>query len=403
LCCDGLSLESLARRYGTPLHVVSANAIRSAIRELKDAFGRFDPLICYAMKANGTLGILRLVAREGLGAEVVSGGELYRALRAGVRPDRIVFSGVGKTDEELEASLRAGILLFDVESEPELEALSRAACRTGRRARVALRINPHVDAHTHRYITTGTAETKFGIDIRRAEAAFELAARLPGLEVAGLHTHIGSQITDAAPFAAAAKRVDALLDRLERHGLHLRYRNIGGGFGIQYTPSGSRLDVRTVADRLAPSLARRPLRLVLEPGRFLVGEAGTLLTKVLYLKRGAVKTFAIVDAAMTELIRPCLYRAFHEIVPVRPRRGRRKRMDIVGPVCETADFLGLDRRLPPLRSGDLLAVLAAGAYGAAMSSRYNGRPRAAEVLVDGRRATVIRRRETYADLVRGER
>jgi diaminopimelate decarboxylase len=403
LHCEGVSLAALARRHGTPLWVYSGGAIREAIAEVRDAFAAHRPLICYAMKANMSLAILRLVAAEGCGVEVVSGGELFRALRARVHPDRIVFSGVGKTDDEIRAGLRAGILMFNVESEPEMDAIARVARKEGRRARVEFRVNPHVDAHTHRYMTTGTHENKFGIDWTRAEAAYVRAARLPCLEVAGIHVHIGSQITDPRPFGAALDRVEILLDRLERRGIALRWRNIGGGLGIAYRPGQHRLDARGLAARLHHRLAARPMGLIVEPGRFLVGEAGALVTRVVYVKHGVRRTFAIVDAGMNDLIRPCLYEAHHEIVPVERRSGVPRRVDVVGPICESSDFLGLGRRLPPLRGGDLLAVLGAGAYGMAMSSNYNGRRRAAEILVERGRVIVIRRRETYQDLVRGER
>ncbi|MEK7475452.1 MAG: diaminopimelate decarboxylase [Candidatus Coatesbacteria bacterium] len=403
LHCESVSLDLLARRHGTPLWVYSGGAIRGAVAEVREAFAAHRPLICYSMKANSSLAILRLMVAEGCGIEVVSGGELFRALRAGAHPDRIVFSGVGKTDDEIRAGLRAGILMFNVESEPELDAIARVARGLGRRARVEFRINPHVDAHTHRYITTGTHENKFGIDWTMAEAVYVRAARLRCLEVAGIHIHIGSQITDPLPFAAALGRVEILLDRLERRGIVLRWRNIGGGLGIAYRPGQHRLNARHVASLLHHRLAARPMGLIVEPGRFLVGEAGALVTRVIHVKRGVRKNFAIVDAGMSDLIRPCLYEAHHEIVPVQPRSGAPRRVDIVGPICESSDFLGLGRRLPPLRGGDLLAVLGAGAYGMAMSSNYNGRRRAAEVLVEGGRAMLVRRRETYLDLVRNDR
>jgi len=403
LHCEGVSLTALARRHGTPLWVYSATAIRGAVDEVRDAFGVRHPLVCYAMKANGTLAILRLVVREGCGAEVVSGGELFQARRAGVPADRIVFSGVGKTDEEIRAGLRAGILMFNVESEPELEAIARVARHEGRRARVAIRVNPHVDPHTHQYITTGTHENKFGIDWSLAEAAFVKAAAMPSIELAGIHTHIGSQITDPRPFGATLARIESLLDRLARRGITLRWRNIGGGFGIAYRPGEHRLSIRRMVRLFRHRLAARPMGLIVEPGRYLVGEAGALVARVIYVKHGVNRTFAITDAGMNDLVRPCLYEAHHEVVPVRRRAGAPTRVDVVGPICESSDFLALGRRLPPVHGGDLLAVLGAGAYGMAMSSNYNGRCRAAEVLVDGSRATLIRRRETYRDLVRCER
>ncbi len=402
LAAGALSLESLARRFGTPLFVMSADAIRERIRDVRAAFAPERPVISYAMKANATLGVLRVFVREGCGIEVVSGGELARALAAGADPGKIVFSGVGKTGAEIAAALRARIFLFDVESVPELEAIARVANRLGVRARVAFRVNPHVDADTHRYITTGTHENKFGIDWTLAEAAFVKASRMRGIDLAGIHTHIGSQITKPGPFLAAANRIDGLLGRLERRGVVLRIRNLGGGMGISYRPGQRRVDATAVARLIRPFLQRRRMQLVLEPGRYAVGEAGVLLTRVIYVKQGVRKRFAIVDAAMNDLIRPPLYEAHHEIVPVRPRAGRGARVDIVGPVCESGDFLGKDRDLAPLRPGDTLAVLSAGAYGSVMSSNYNARPRAAEVLVDGKTVKLIRRRETIRDLMRGE-
>jgi diaminopimelate decarboxylase len=402
LFCEGFSLQALAKRHGTPCWVMSAGAIRAAIREVRSAFAEFDPLICYAMKANFSLGVVRIAAAEGCGVEVVSGGELYRATVAGVPAGKIVFSGVGKTDAEIEHALRRGIMMFNVESLPELRAISRIARRTGIGAPVALRVNPHVDAHTHRYITTGTDENKFGIDITVAEAAFREAARLPGIRLRGVHTHIGSQITGPGPFIASLKRINLLLERLDRRGITLPVRNMGGGFGISYRPSQRGLDVAALARAAGPFLRARRMRLILEPGRYLVGEAGVLLTRVIYVKKGVRKTFVIVDAGMNDLIRPCLYEAHHDIVPCSSRRGAMRRVDVVGPICESSDFLALDRRLAPVESGDVLAVLGAGAYGSAMSSNYNGRRRAAEVVVDGRRAKLIRRRESLVDLVRNE-
>jgi len=402
LCCEGVPLSAVAVRYGTPAWVMSAGAIRGAIREVREAYSGLDPLVCYAMKANANIHVLRLIASKGCGVEVVSGGELFRAVAAGVEPARIVFSGVGKTDAEIEAGLRRRILMFNVESVPELSAISRIARRIGVRAPVAIRVNPHVDAHTHRYITTGTDENKFGIDWTTAEKAFRIAASLPGILLEGIHVHIGSQITSPGPFVAAVKRINMLLDRMARSGIVLGVRNLGGGLGISYRPGERGLDVRALARAVSPLLKSRRMRLILEPGRFLVGKAGTLLTRVIYVKDGVRKRFVIVDAGMNDLVRPSLYDAWHGILPCAPRRGAGRMADVVGPICESSDFLGLSRRLPPVEPGDLMAVLDAGAYGSVMSSNYNGRPRGAEVLVDGRRTRLIRRRESYADLVRNE-
>jgi diaminopimelate decarboxylase len=369
---------------------------------VRSAFAEFDPLICYAMKANFTFGVIRLASAEGCGVEVVSGGELYRAAAAGVPAGMTVFAGAGKTDAEIEQALRRRILMLNVESRPELHAIDRIARRMGVRAPVALRINPHVDAHTHRYITTGTDENKFGIDITAAETVFREAARMDGIRLLGVHTHIGSQITSPGPFVASIKRINTMLDRLDRRGINITVRNLGGGFGISYRPSQRGLDVAALVRAAGPYLRARRMRLILEPGRYLVGNAGVLLTRVIYVKQGVRKTFVIVDAGMNDLVRPCLYEAYHGIVPCAPRRGAARTVDIVGPICESSDFLGLARRLPPVEARDLLAVLDAGAYGSAMSSNYNGRRRAAEVVVDGRREILIRRRESLIDLVRNE-
>jgi len=403
LFCERVPVARLAAEYGTPCYVMSAGSIRGAVREIAGGFAGLDPLICYAVKANSTMAILRLVANEGCGAEVVSGGELYRALKAGIAPSRIVFSGVGKTAVEMAGALRRGILAFNVESLPELRLIGSVARRLGVRAPVMLRVNPHVDAHTHRYITTGTAENKFGVDLAHAENAFVEAVRTRGVDLAGIHSHIGSQITAIGPFVKSVIRINALLGRLSRRGISLRIRNLGGGFGISYRDGQPRLNARSLARALEPHIRRgRGMRLIVEPGRYLVGEAGILLTRVIRVKKGVRKTFVIADAGMDNLIRPCLYRAHHEVVPCRLRRGESRRVDIVGPVCESADFLALDRILPPVKAGDLLAVMGAGAYGSSMSSNYNGRRRAAEILVDGSSSRLIRRREKYADLTRGE-
>jgi len=400
--CEGVSLSSLARRHGTPLFVMSASALRGAAAELRNAFGGFNPLLCFAIKANPALAVVRLFAREGYGAEVVSGGELFVALRAGVSPSKIVFSGVGKTLAEMISGLKARVHMFNVESVEELRTLDGAARRLGVRAPVAIRVNPRVDAHTHRYITTGTSENKFGVDILHAPAVFKLASRLRNINLLGIHTHIGSQVTEPGPFVACARKTNGLVDALAHSGIRLTTRNMGGGLGISYVQEKPRMDAAALARSLAPLLRSGPPNLIMETGRYLVGEAGVLLVRVLRVKHGIRKAFAVTDGAMTELIRPALYEAHHDIVPVLARRGRVEKVDVVGPVCESSDFLGLDRRLPPLHEGDLLAVMGAGAYGSAMASNYNSRLRPAQVMVDGTRARIIRRRESMNDLVRGE-
>lgn len=371
------------------------------------AFAAVPHLVCYAVKANSTLGILQLFARRGAGFDVVSGGELERVLAVDRRAvGRTVFSGIGKTAAEMDLALRAGILQFNVESEGELELLAERAAKLRKRARIALRVNPDVFAETHPYISTGMREHKFGIDIRRARAVYRRAGK--HLDPSGVSVHIGSQIRSAEPFGAAAERVANLVVALRRDGHAIRYVDAGGGLGIEYDadkPFDAQEQVRRYASALVPVVRKLGgVTLLLEPGRFLVAQAGALLTRVLYVKKNGTKNFVIVDAAMNDLIRPALYQAHHQIVPVGPGRGKRTIVaDVVGPVCETGDFFARDRKLPVVAPGELLAILDTGAYGMVLASNYNSRPRAAEVLVDGRGAHVIRRRETIADLLAAER
>ncbi len=401
LQAEGVALETIARRFGTPTYVYS----RAALEAQYDAFARAcagqDHLICYAMKANSNLAVLDLFARRGAGFDVVSGGELERVVAAGGDPRKVVFSGVGKTEAEMRAALAAEILCFNVESESELARLDRVAGAMGRCASISLRVNPDVDPKTHPYISTGLRQNKFGVAYADALRLYREAARRPHLRVAGIDFHIGSQLVDAAPVVEALDRVLALVDRLAAEGITIDHLDLGGGLGIRYkdeTPP-------SIADYLAPILARlrgRRLALVLEPGRVLVGEGGLLLTRVEYLKQGEAKSFAIVDAAMNDLLRPALYDAWHEVVPVTPRADTPvRRYDVVGPVCESGDFLATDRELA-LVEGDLVAVLAAGAYGMGMSSNYNTRPRAAEVMVDGAHVHLVRQRESVASLFASE-
>ncbi|HEX4007588.1 MAG TPA: diaminopimelate decarboxylase [Acidobacteriaceae bacterium] len=407
LNCDGVSLETLARRYGTPLYVYSANHIVGRLAMFQKAFGGVPHLVCYAVKANSSLAILELLAQRGAGFDIVSGGELERVLTADRgAAERVVFSGIGKTAPEIDLALRAGILLFNVESEGELELLAERAAKLRRRPRIALRVNPDVFAETHPYISTGMREHKFGIDIRRARALYRKASQY--LEPCGVSVHIGSQIRAAEPFGAAAARVARLIADLRKDGHAIRYMDAGGGLGIEYhseRPFDPAAKVKEYAQALIGATVKvGGLTLLLEPGRFLAAQAGVLLARVLYVKKNGKKTFVIVDAAMNDLIRPALYQAHHEIVPVAATNSRRTMVaDVVGPVCETGDFLARDRVLPRVEPGDLLAILDAGAYGMALASNYNSRPRSAEVLVEGRRARLIRRRETSADLVAAER
>jgi diaminopimelate decarboxylase len=405
LFCGGVSLESLARKFGTPLYVYSADQIAERLQMFKDALAGRDALVCYAVKANSALAILKLLADRGAGFDIVSGGEMERVLAAA--PDavqRVVFSGVGKTAEEIDRALSADILEFNVESEAELQLLARRAAKFKRKARFALRVNPDVFAETHPYISTGLREHKFGIDIRRAAALYESAAQNRWLDPHGVSVHIGSQIRSAVPFGAALDRVHKLVRQLARKGIVIRSIDAGGGLGIDYHAGNSNpaARVREYAAAVEKSLSGFEGKLLLEPGRFLVAQAGALVTRVLNVKQNGRKTFVITDAAMNDLIRPALYQAHHEIVPVRPRAGRPKTVDVVGPVCESGDFFARDRKLAPVESGDLIVLLDAGAYGMAQASNYNTRVRPAEVLVEGKKARLIRRRETIADLLAPE-
>jgi diaminopimelate decarboxylase len=402
LQCDGVSLETLARRFGTPLYVYSAEAIAGRLRLFQQALAGRDHLVCYAVKANSALAILKLLAQFGAGFDIVSGGELERVLAAAPESaGRVVFSGVGKTSAEIDLALKAGILQFNVESEAELALLAERARKLKVRARFALRVNPDVFADTHPYISTGLREHKFGIDIRRAPAIYKKAAGNRWLEAHGVSVHIGSQIRSAAPFGAAIERVSKLVSQLRHEGIALEAVDAGGGLGIDY--HGGAFDaaakVQEYAAALESALGDFDGCLLIEPGRFLVAQAGALVARVLYVKRNGKKTFVITDAAMNDLIRPALYQAHHEIVPVRSRAGKPRIVDVVGPVCESGDFFARDRKLAPVGPGDLVALLDAGAYGMVQSSNYNTRPRAAEVLVEGAKARLIRRRETMANLL----
>lgn len=405
LACGKVSLETLAWKYGTPLYVYSADQMAERLSLFQQALAGRDHLVCYAVKANSALAILKLLAARGAGFDIVSGGELERVLIAAPEAaGRVVFSGVGKTAVEIDRALEADILQFNVESEGELELLSARARRMKRKARFALRVNPDVFADTHPYISTGLREHKFGVEIRRAMAIYKSAAGNRWLEPHGASVHIGSQIRSADPFGAAMERVSKLARQLEREGIVLKAIDAGGGLGIDYHSAAFDAPAKVAewAAAVERALGEFKGRLLLEPGRFLVAQAGALLARVLYVKKNGRKTFVITDAAMNDLIRPALYQAHHEIVPVLPRPGRGRVVDVVGPVCESGDFFARDRKLPPLQPGDLVALLDAGAYGMAQASNYNSRPRAAEVLVESSRARLIRRRETMADLLAPE-
>ena len=405
LHCGKVSLESLARRYGTPLYVYSADQIVERLALFQQAFAGRDHLVCYSVKVNSALAILKLLAERGAGFDIVSGGELERVRAAAPEAmDRVVFSGVGKTVAEIDLALHAGILEINVESEAELELLAARAAKLKKKARFALRVNPDVSAETHPYISTGLREHKFGIDIRQAKRIYRSAAGNRWLEAHGVSVHIGSQIRSADPFGAAMERVAKLLGHLRHEGIALQAVDAGGGLGIDY--HGGVFDaaakVREYAESVSQALAGFEGRLLLEPGRFIAAQAGALVARVLYVKRNGRKTFVVTDAAMNDLIRPALYQAHHEIVPLRPREGKPRVVDVVGPVCESGDFFAHDRKLAPVEPGDLIALLDAGAYGMAQSSNYNTRLRPAEVLVEGGQARLIRRRETMDDLLAPE-
>ena len=401
LACDGVSLEETAARFGTPLYVYSKAALVAAYGAYDRAFAPVPHRICYALKANGSGALLRILAALGAGADIVSGFELQAALRAGFPPERIVFSGVGKTEGEIARGLDAGIGEFNAESEEELRRISIAASARGRTVGVTLRVNPDIDPKSHAYISTGLRQNKFGVDIALAPEILGRARSLPGLAIAGVQCHIGSQITDIEPIEQAVRDLAALSRRLLDQGFPLRTIDIGGGLGVDYEGGGT-LDPAALAARVLPLLEGLPLTVIVEPGRSIVGAAGALLTRVLYVKENRGKQFVIVDAGMNDLLRPALYSAFHRVEPVASRGGDTRRVDVVGPVCETGDFLARDRNLERVQPGDLLAVRDAGAYGFVMASNYNMRPRAAEALVEDGGLRLIRRRETFDDLVSTE-
>lgn len=401
LYCEDVPLERIARRVGTPVYVYSRRHLVEAFREMTAAWRDRSHLVCFSMKSNSNGAVIRTLVGEGSGIDVVSGGELYRALKAGAPAEKIVFAGVGKSEREIAEGLKAGILFFTVESLAELELISRSAVRLGKTAPVALRVTPDVDPKTHRYITTGKAENKFGLDREASLDFYRRARQLPGIDPVGIHMHIGSQILSTGPYREGVRRLVGLLKKLQGEGISLRYLDIGGGMGISYrgeTPPPA----AAYAAALRPLLQGLKLTVILEPGRFITGNAGALLVSVLQVKKKARQYFVVADGAMNDLIRPALYGAWHQIVPVRPGRGKPFRFNVVGPICETGDILGAGRRFSEPAPGDRLAVLSAGAYGSVMSSNYNSRPRPAEVLVDGDKFRIVRKRETYRDLARGE-
>ena len=401
LHAEEVSLESIAEEFGTPCYVYSKAALVSAFRAYSNAFSSRDHLVCYAVKANSNIALLNLFAKMGSGFDIVSLGELERVLMAGGNPSKIVFSGVGKREDEMKAALLAGIFCFNVESEAELERLNNIAKSMGKKARISFRVNPNVDAKTHPYISTGLRQNKFGIPYDDALRLYVRANAMENLKIAGIDCHIGSQLTEILPFVAALEKILLLVDEIEREGIRLSHIDVGGGLGIRYSEENPP-EVSDYAQALLEKLEGRPHKLIFEPGRFLVGNAGLLLTRIEYLKHGEEKNFAIVDCAMNDLMRPALYDAYHEIVQVRQVAIEGETYEIVGPVCETGDFLGHGRNLAA-KEGDLLAILSAGAYGMSMSSNYNSRPRACEILVDGSLSHVIRERETTGQLMAQEK
>jgi len=419
LYCEDVDLTCVAEEFGTPAYVYSAGTILDHYTRLDAALAPLDHLICYAVKANSNRAILNLLVRAGAGFDIVSGGELFRVLAAGGDPAKCTFAGVGKSRDEIEYALEQGVYSFNIESEAELEAIERIASAKKMRAPIALRVNPDVDPHTHQYISTGSQENKFGIALNQVRAAYERAARMSNIEIVGVQMHIGSQITEPKPFASAIEKVAPLVRHLKSK-YSIKFFSIGGGMGIIYRralESGSgkwwhdggeprAFSVGDYTEAIVPPLRDLAIRTLVEPGRFLIGNAGVLLTRVRYIKQTGRKKFAIVDAGMNDLIRPALYQSYHEIVPVKEPKSERKRrigkIDIVGPVCESGDFFALDREMPEVQEGDLLAIMSAGAYGFVMASNYNSRPLPAEALVRGDKFALIRKRQTWEDLVAGE-
>jgi diaminopimelate decarboxylase len=416
LYCEDVPAAKIAAEVGTACYVYSKATLLHHYRQVAESFKALNPTVCYSIKSNGNINLCKVLAEAGCGFDVTSGGELFRALQAGGDPKKIIYAGVGKTDDEIRDAINVGIAAFNIESEAEIENIDRIAGEMGKQAIGAVRINPDVDPKTHAKTTTGKKETKFGVDIERAERVFEQYRNLKNLRIGGIHIHIGSPVYEIEPYVDAVKKVTALIDRLTERGHKIEWLDLGGGFAVNYKNPEQAKPVTEHAKALVPLLQGKPYHIALEPGRYIVGNAGVLLTKVLYRKMGGTKSFVIVDAGMNDLLRPTLYESYHYIWPVKPD-GKNLRVardsealpvdgetvDVVGPICESGDYLAKDRPLPKTQRGDLLAVFTAGAYGFAMSSNYNNRPRVAEVLVDGSSYKIIRRRETYEDLVAAER
>ena len=409
MVCEEVPLAKIAKKVGTPCYIYSFKTLVEHLQKLQRALKKLRPLVCFSMKSNSNLALCKVLVDHGAGLDIVSGGELYRAIKISAEPSKIVFAGVGKSDQEIKMALSHRILLFNVESVAELKKIDQIANRQGVKADVALRVNPNVSVSTHHYIKTGLPTSKFGLDRATIIELFNRKREFPSVSLTGIHVHIGSQITESAPFIRALKKTVALVRELRQMGHRVRWLNIGGGLGIIYKKENP-LTPQQFADAVSPILEGKGLRIILEPGRFISGNAGILLTRVQYIKETPAKQFVIVDASMGDLIRPSLYGAYHEILPVikhpspvRSHPSRTKVVDVVGPICESGDFLGKDRHLPALKEGDLLAVMSAGAYGFTMASNYNSRPRPCEVMVRGKQFAIVRERERYPDLVRGEK
>lgn len=402
LFCENVPLKSIIQEYGTPAYVYSKQSVCDNIRQFQSAFAPIDMQLCYSIKSNANLSILRLVAQQNAGADIVSGGELFKALKAGIAPDGIVYSGVGKTEQELRYALESGIRMFNIESEPELDLLASVAQSLKRIAPIALRVNPDIDAKTHAYTTTGKKENKFGLLFDSAVAIYKKAKDMPYINPVGIDVHIGSPVLTLEPYERALKLLSGLIADLRANDINIRTLDIGGGYGITYNDESPFTPVQ-FADLVIPYTKSLQCNLVIEPGRFIMGNSGVLLTTVTYIKKTSAKLFYVCDAGMNDLIRPALYKSFHGIVPVvMPQTDACDVADIVGPICESSDFFAKDRTLPRMQQNDALAILSAGAYGFSMSSNYNSRPRACEILVDGSNATCIRKRETYEDMIRNE-
>ena len=401
LYCERVSVEALAKKFGTPLYVYSHATLIDHYNKLKSAFKQISPLICYSVKANSNLSILKTLVNAGSGLDIVSGGELFRAIKAGCPAEKIVYASVGKTDGEIRVSIKRGILFFNVESIAELENINRIAKVFNKTANIAIRINPDVEPKTHKFITTGKLTNKFGIDFKSAFDIIMQRHQFSNLNICGLHIHIGSQITESAPYVATILKVSSFIKKLKAQGISLEYLNIGGGLGIVYNNENPQT-AEKFAQKILPLLKQTGLKIIMEPGRFIVGNAGVLLTKVLYIKSSPLKKFVIVDAGMNDLIRPALYEAYHQILPMQSRNVPYEKVDVVGPICESGDYLAKERRIARSKAGDYLAVMGAGAYGYSMASNYNSRRRAAEVLVSGGKAVLIRKRETFTDLIQNE-